>query len=125
MNSVETATKRTTCTLCGKRRLCIHFDNVSTCTSGWKCSNGCEQEQASITFSNNTDYERGLTFTSKADFLAFANSYISNPATWGNRYSQDIDGIDIRWSPRAQKGAGGWVEQRWDYSSVEACGRSF
>lgn len=95
--------ERHTCRKCGHRRLCLPAPHGS-----WECLNGCEKPK--IVFWNNTDYERSLTFNTKRDFLSFANSYISHPSQWGNRYSQTIEGIDIRWSGRACRGDGGWVE---------------
>ena len=65
-----------------------------------------------IVFCNNTDHECPITFRSKREFLKFANWYISHPSRWGNRYAQDIDGLDIQWSARANRGAGGWVQAK-------------
>jgi hypothetical protein len=47
------------------------------------------------TFVNNTDYPSPVVFRSTMQFLEFANNYISAPETWGNRYSQSIEGIEI------------------------------
>ncbi len=65
-----------------------------------------------IIFTNNTDFAKGLRFDSKRSFLAFANRYLADPKTWGDKYAQDIDGIDISWSPSARRGKGGWVENK-------------
>ena len=50
-----------------------------------------------ITFENNTDYRKPIVFDTQEAFLEFANAYISHPSQWGNRYSQQIDGIEIEW----------------------------
>lgn len=69
-----------------------------------RCEDGLNEteaeyvERACITFKNNTDYKEPLVFATEEKFLEFANGYIENPATWGNRYSQEITNIEIEWS---------------------------